>query len=82
MKTRREILKTGIEVVGGLLVGSVLTSCASDLNNQNAGTPWRCEKCGKLLRSHEDMSDRRCPRCYSKRLVRITEDELADYLSQ
>lgn len=82
MKTRRDILKTGAGAASAVLLGGVMSSCASQIGAKEAGSPWRCEKCGKLLRSHEDMSGKRCPRCFAKQLVQITEEELAAYLGQ
>jgi len=80
MKTRREFLTWGIGAVTGAMLGGTLTSCASKLASKENGLPWRCTRCGKLLRSHKDMSEKRCPRCFAKILVRITEEELLTYL--
>ena len=73
------LILTGGTAAGLLLAGSPLAH-ADDLRNKDAGQPWRCGRCGKLLRSHEDMTDKRCPRCFSKKLKRITEEELQTYL--
>jgi len=78
--TRRQMLiLTGGTVAGLLLAGSPLAH-ADTLSKKEDGPPWRCGRCGKLLRSHEDMTDKRCPRCFSKQLKRITEEELQTYL--
>jgi len=80
MKTRREMLKTGLGATLCLLAGGLLSACASKPGGREKGSPWRCEKCGKLFRSHEDLTRKRCPRCFAKRLVRIAEEELEAHL--
>jgi len=43
--------------------------------------PWRCEHCGHLTRSGEDISSSRCPRCKRKhKMKKITEAQLQEYL--
>ncbi len=73
------LILTGGAVAGLLLAGSP-SAHADKLDNKEDGAPWRCERCGKLLRSHEDMTDKRCPRCFAKKLKRITEEEMKTHL--
>jgi phage FluMu protein Com len=77
--TRRQMLiLTGGTVAGLLLTGSP-SAHADELDNKENGSPWRCGRCGKLLRSHEDMTGKRCPRCFAKKLAKISEEELQTY---
>jgi DNA-directed RNA polymerase subunit RPC12/RpoP len=48
--------------------------------DQGNGQPWRCGNCGHLTRSDVDLTGTRCPRCFEKRLVRISEEQLQEYL--
>ena len=66
---------------------ALLSGCATRTINPSVmekeeEQPWRCGKCGLLLRSDDDMTGRRCPRCYSKQLTKITEAELEKYVKE
>lgn len=42
---------------------------------------WRCSNCGHLTRSDEDLTSKRCTRCFRKGFFnRITEENLKIYL--
>lgn len=73
-------------MVLGLSGLSALVGCKSRIgksaHDSALGDPWRCSKCGHLIRSKEDLSGTRCPRCYAKRMVKISEEEMADYLAK
>jgi DNA-directed RNA polymerase subunit RPC12/RpoP len=44
------------------------------------GTPWRCQSCGHLTRSDEDLTNVRCPQCGRRTLQRISEEEMEQRL--
>lgn len=44
---------------------------------------WRCENCGHLTRSDQDLTETRCPRCMRTGfMVKITEKNLQESLSE
>ena len=82
---RRKFLKEFTQGVTGLSIISFLSGCIAphispSAGNQDNGDPWRCGNCGHLTRSNIDISSERCPRCFSKRLARVTEEEFSKYL--
>lgn len=62
------------------LLGGCVSRISAVASNKEAGEPYRCTKCGYLTRSKTDISHERCPRCHAKKMVRITEEEMAEYL--
>ena len=82
---RRSFVKgLGLSAVGvaGLLSGCAVKTINPSVTKKEKEQPWRCGKCGLLLRSDEDMAGRRCPRCYAKKLAKITEAELEKYVKE
>ena len=73
-------------VVMGLTGLSLLAGCKSRISksayDKSLGDPYRCSKCGHLIRSKTDMATKRCPRCYARRIVKISEEEMTGYLKQ
>ena len=67
------VLAVGPLVVAGGCIAPRISSTAYDTAN---GQPWRCEVCGHLTRSNDDLTETRCPRCRKRRLRRISEEEL------
>lgn len=74
------------KILLGFVGLSVLSGCKSRISksayDQSLGEPYRCSKCGHLIRSKTDMTEKRCPRCYAKRLVKISEEEMTKLLSE
>jgi DNA-directed RNA polymerase subunit RPC12/RpoP len=70
----------------GLVGASLLGGCVSKISDvavdKEMGEPYRCTKCGYLTRSKTDLSDTRCPRCHVKKMVKISEEEMAKYLAE
>jgi len=65
--------------LAGGCVAPRVSSAVSELKTQ----PWRCEYCGHLTRSDQDLTATRCPRCKRKGSIKkITEEELQGYLKQ
>lgn len=79
-----QMLTVGTAGIAGtaLLNGCMLPRVGENVNNERAGDPYRCQRCGYLTRSRTDISGDRCPRCRARLLKRITEDEMAGYLAQ
>ena len=75
---------------GAILLGftglSVLAGCKSRIGKSaydiDQGDPYKCDKCGHLIRSKEDLTDTRCPRCYAKALKKISEEEAEALLNE
>lgn len=74
---------------GTILLGfvglSALTGCKSRISksayDSSLGDPYKCEKCGHLIRSKEDLEGTRCPRCYAKAMKKISEEEASELLT-
>ena len=68
-------------IVLGLVGLSALTGCKSRISKSAydtaLGDPYKCSKCGHLIRSTDDLEGTRCPRCYAKALKKISEEEMA-----
>lgn len=83
---KREFQK--ILVAGGVGIAgmAVLGGCASHISesarDKENGVPYRCAKCGHLTRSKTDLTDTRCPRCFAKKMVKISEEEMTKYLNK
>ncbi|MDF7823391.1 hypothetical protein P4B35_05160 [Pontiellaceae bacterium B12227] len=73
---------------GSILLGlvglSALTGCKSRISKSAydaaLGDPYKCTKCGHLIRSVDDLEGARCPRCYAKALKKISEAEMTEAL--
>ena len=77
-----KMLGAGVAGVALLLSGG---GCAAPLVSSKAwdkanGSPWRCQNCGHLTRSDEDLTNTRCPHCTQRMLTRITEEEMEQRL--
>jgi DNA-directed RNA polymerase subunit RPC12/RpoP len=87
VKFRRRIMNIRTFLKGFALLSSYtfLTGCmakvSSAANDESQGTPYQCERCGYLTRSHDDLTDVRCPRCQSKQLRKISEVEMEKALN-
>ena len=83
---KREFNKIWVAGSVGLAGMAVLGGCVSriseDAMDKEKGEPYRCTKCGYLTRSKTDLSDTRCPRCHAKKMVKISEEEMAKYLAE
>ena len=85
---RRQFLKSvGVAVAGSAALVCISGGCVaprvSATVSEQTSQAWRCEYCGHLTRSSQDLTDTRCPRCMRKGfLKKITEKELQDYLKQ
>jgi len=83
---RRDFYKFlfGITVSAGTL--SLLNGCISKISkaalDKSEGDPYRCSKCGYLTRSKVSLTFRRCPRCYAKKMVKISEEDMAKLLEK
>lgn len=79
---RRTLLGVGLAASA---VAAMLSGCMARVSdaakNPDKGNPWRCERCGYLTRSAEDLSGQRCPRCMAKRFRSLTEEEFAKWLN-
>ena len=73
------LVEAGLPAALASLAGCV-GRIGSTVESKKGEQPWRCSYCGHLLRSNDDMSQKRCPRCYHKNLGKITEEELQQYL--
>ncbi len=78
---RRWFLKAVLGIAGLVFIeGCRAPLVSKKVFDQSNGPPWRCENCGHLTRSVVDLTGTRCPRCGQKRLVRISEEQLQEYL--
>lgn len=63
----------------GLIGLSTLVGCTSKMSKSaydpELGDPYKCSKCGHVLRSKEDKNGHRCPVCFSDSLGMISEEE-------
>jgi DNA-directed RNA polymerase subunit RPC12/RpoP len=82
--TRRQFLRySALTILGGgfaaAAAGCALRRVSSQVD-RSSDQPWRCEHCGYLTRSDQDLSGTRCPRCRRRNVLkRITESELLRY---
>lgn len=83
---RRQFIKSVCVTLAGGAALVFSGGCAprvSPVVSEEKSQAWRCENCGHLTRSDEDLTDTRCPRCMRKGfMVRISEAQLRDYLKQ
>ena len=87
MTTRRRFLTWGLGLLSAVGLGSLAGGCTSArmsaaAQDPGAGTPYRCETCGYLTRSKEDLSDERCPRCWNKAFKQVDEKTFAEELAK
>lgn len=70
----------------GLIGLSSLAGCTSRVSKSaydpDLGDPYKCSKCGYVLRSKEDKNGHRCPRCFANALGMISEEEAAKLLAE
>ncbi|MFC1652910.1 twin-arginine translocation signal domain-containing protein [Planctomycetota bacterium] len=82
---RRNFLKTLASAAAGLVTSLGMAGCMARVSeaakDPEKGDPWRCQQCGYLTRTNEDISTHRCPRCTMKKLRRITEEEFQTWLN-
>ena len=83
---KREFQKTlvagSVGIAGMVLLGGCVSRISEDAWDKEKGEPYRCTKCGYLTRSKTDITDKRCPRCHAKKMVKISEEEMAKYLAE
>ena len=83
---KREFNKTllagSVGLAGIALLGGCASKISAEATDKEKGEPYRCTKCGYLTRSKTDLSDTRCPRCHAKKMVKISEEEMAKYLAE
>jgi predicted RNA-binding Zn-ribbon protein involved in translation (DUF1610 family) len=83
---RRGFIKSVLSGMLGLGALFVISGCApliaASARDKRAGDPWECMNCGHLMRSKEDLSGTRCPRCHKRMLREITEAEMAEALKK
>ena len=83
---KREFQKTlvagSVGLVGMAVLGGCVSRISEEASDKEMGEPYRCTKCGYLTRSKTDLSDTRCPRCHAKKMVKISEEEMAGYLAE
>jgi len=83
---RREFIRTSAAGALGVAVlaaaGCSTSRVGPTAKDKAKGQPWRCQKCGYLMRSDEDLSNTRCPRCWSKSIRRITDKQMDEYLAK
>ncbi|MBC8453469.1 hypothetical protein H8D64_00260 [PVC group bacterium] len=85
---RRDFLKSVcVAGLGSAAFVFTLGGCIAPKISKTVSTeksqPWRCEHCGHLTRSGDDLANTRCPRCKRKGvMVKITEKELQMYLKK
>ena len=80
---RRMLLRgMGVGVLGivGYLSGCMTKRVSEAAKDPEQGEPWRCKLCGYLTRSDDDLSSSFCPRCMTKNLRRVSEEEFAKWL--
>jgi len=84
--TRREMLNSTLLRLGCGATVLELSGCVSRIEDSARdpafGKPWRCRKCGHLIRSNEDLTNVRCPRCLTKNYQRISENAMQKYLAE
>jgi len=76
------ILGTTVGVAGVTLLGGCASKISREALDKKAGDPFRCSKCGYLTRSKVSLTLRRCPRCYTKNMVAISEEDMARFLAE
>ena len=77
----QKILVAGsVGLAGMAVLGGCVSRISEDARDKEKGEPYRCTKCGYLTRSKTDITDKRCPRCHVKKMVKISEDEMEDLL--
>jgi len=83
---KREFNKTllagSVGLAGIALLGGCASKISAEATDKEKGEPYRCTKCGYLTRSKTDLSNTRCPRCHAKKMVKISEEEMAKYLAE
>jgi len=83
---RRGFFKSLVSGMLGLGALIVSNGCAplidASARDKSAGDPWECMNCGHLMRSKEDLTGTRCPRCHQRMLRKITEAEMAEALKK
>ena len=86
MDRRNFLKKLSMSVAGvaglSLLAGCIAPRVSPTVADKSNGQPWRCQHCGHLTRSNEDLSNVRCPRCKKKRFAKISEEELQEWLDK
>ena len=77
----KALLAGGAGFAGATLLAGCVSRISEEALDKEMGEPYRCTKCGYLTRSKTDITDTRCPRCHVKRMVKISEEEMAKYLA-
>jgi len=80
---RRSFFKTlAVGCAGGMAwIQGCVSRISKEARDPDQGDPWRCQTCGYLTRSSEDISGKWCPRCMTKRFKRVSEEEFEKWLA-
>ncbi|MEA2068109.1 MAG: hypothetical protein U9P12_02805 [Verrucomicrobiota bacterium] len=78
----KALLAGGVGFTGASLLAGCVSRISEDARDKEKGEPYRCTKCGYLTRSKTDLTGTRCPRCHAKKMVKISEEEMAEYLAE
>ncbi len=78
----KALLVGGVGFAGASLLSGCVSRISEEARDKKKGEPYRCTKCGYLTRSKTDLSEKRCPRCHAKKMVKISEEEIAKYLEE
>lgn len=77
---QKALVVGGAALAGTALLGGCVSKISEDAMDPSKGDPYRCTKCGYLTRSKTDLSGTRCPRCHARKMVKISEEEMNNYL--
>jgi len=78
----KRILGTTVGAAGIALLSGCASKISKEAKDKKEGKPYRCSKCGYLTRSKVSITFRRCPRCYSKNMVAISEEDMTRFLAE
>lgn len=78
----KSLLVGSTGIAGMTLLSGCMSQVGKDAVDKEKGEPYRCGRCGYLTRSKTDLTGTRCPRCYSMKIMKITEEEMERYLTE
>ena len=77
----KAVVVGSVGIAGVTLLSGCMSRVGKDAVDKEKGEPYRCGRCGYLTRSQTDLTGTRCPRCYSKKIAEISEEEMAKQLA-